>query len=155
MKRYVVGLLFSEDRVYLAMVEKNRPEWQAGLFNGIGGKIEPGEEPLAAMVREFLEETGVEFHAWEPFIHLAAERDRDTGDGDGYEIFFYKAFSNEVFRVETLTDEAISIQHVETILYNPDLAVRNMRWLLPLALDPYVNGGPGGSFIAMRDLGGN
>lgn len=31
----------------------------AGLLNGVGGKLEPGESPLACILREVAEETGV------------------------------------------------------------------------------------------------
>lgn len=31
----------------------------AGLLNGVGGKLEPGETPLACVLREVLEETGI------------------------------------------------------------------------------------------------
>lgn len=55
---YVVGFAFDYlRRVWL--IRKNRPEWQAGKLNGIGGKIEPNETSIEAMSREFMEEAGV------------------------------------------------------------------------------------------------
>ncbi|MCL6417664.1 NUDIX domain-containing protein [Aestuariirhabdus sp. Z084] len=59
MKQYVTGFLFSQDSRQVVLINKINPEWQRGLFNGVGGKIEAGEESAAAMVREFAEETGV------------------------------------------------------------------------------------------------
>lgn len=56
---YVVGFMFSELLYEVCVIKKNRPVWQAGRINGIGGKVEPDEYGLAAMVREFYEETGV------------------------------------------------------------------------------------------------
>lgn len=41
------------------LVHKNKPAWQAGRFNLPGGKIEQGETPCEAAVRELLEETGL------------------------------------------------------------------------------------------------
>jgi 8-oxo-dGTP pyrophosphatase MutT (NUDIX family) len=41
------------------LVLKNRPEWQAGRLNLIGGKVEPGETHEDAARRELLEETGL------------------------------------------------------------------------------------------------
>ena len=35
-----------------------------GLYNGVGGKIEPGELPLMSMIREFTEETGLTHFNW-------------------------------------------------------------------------------------------
>lgn len=55
-KRYCVGFAYYLDHVVL--IKKKRPDFQAGLFNGIGGSLEFGESHLQAMVREFREETG-------------------------------------------------------------------------------------------------
>ena len=46
------------DRVLL--VKKNRPAWQNGRFNLIGGKIEVGETPEQEALRELKEEAGFE-----------------------------------------------------------------------------------------------
>ena len=45
---YVVGLLFSPDRNTVVLINKTKPDWQAGKLNGVGGKIEEGESPLNA-----------------------------------------------------------------------------------------------------------
>ncbi len=55
---YVLGFMFSPDEKKVLLIWKNRPSWQAGKLNGIGGKVNPGETPLEAMEREFIEETG-------------------------------------------------------------------------------------------------
>ena len=39
-KYYVLGFLFSPDCKRVALIIKNRPDWQAGFLNGIGGKID-------------------------------------------------------------------------------------------------------------------
>jgi len=59
MKRYVIGFMFDQQMDKVVLIIKNRPAWQAGLLNGVGGHIEVGETPSVAMVREFEEETGV------------------------------------------------------------------------------------------------
>jgi len=48
--------LFQADQVLLLKV--NRGGW-AGLYNGIGGHLEQGEDPWTAAVRELREETGL------------------------------------------------------------------------------------------------
>lgn len=58
MNRYVVGFLFDDDMKNILLIRKNRPAWQAGKLNGVGGKIERFEQPIAAMAREFYEEAG-------------------------------------------------------------------------------------------------
>lgn len=44
------------------MVHRNKKPNDAhqGKWNGLGGKLEPGEDPLQATVREFLEESGIQ-----------------------------------------------------------------------------------------------
>jgi len=51
------------------LIRKDRPAWRAGRWNGIGDKVEPDEDPLAAMVREGPEEVGQAF-AWRPIARL-------------------------------------------------------------------------------------
>jgi 8-oxo-dGTP diphosphatase len=59
-KRYVVGFYmgFGDDPL-IALIQKKRPKWQEGKFNGIGGHVEETETPFEAMVREFREEAGL------------------------------------------------------------------------------------------------
>lgn len=56
--KYVLGFAF-DDLHRVALILKDKPEWQKGKWNGIGGKVEGDELDVEAMVREFREETGV------------------------------------------------------------------------------------------------
>lgn len=58
--RYVLGFAFDNGQNHVLLIHKNRPAWQARKLNGIGGKVEEGETPDQAMVREFQEETGID-----------------------------------------------------------------------------------------------
>jgi 8-oxo-dGTP diphosphatase len=42
------------------VVLKDKPEQQKGRFNLIGGKVDPGETPKVAAIRELKEETGLD-----------------------------------------------------------------------------------------------
>jgi 8-oxo-dGTP diphosphatase len=53
MIEYVVGFLFNESLDQIALIRKEKPDWQRGKINGIGGKIEENESPEQAMRREF------------------------------------------------------------------------------------------------------
>jgi 8-oxo-dGTP pyrophosphatase MutT (NUDIX family) len=66
MKQYCLGFACDPATREVVLIEKRRPDWQAGLFNGIGGKCEGVETPLEAMIRECVEETGLEDISWTP-----------------------------------------------------------------------------------------
>lgn len=59
MKEYVLvhPKFFNSDKVLLIL--KERPAWQKGRLNLVGGKVEPGEKPEEAAIRELQEESGL------------------------------------------------------------------------------------------------
>lgn len=69
--RYVLG--FAMDRDYVLLLRKARPAWQAGLLNGVGGKVEAYDTSISdAMSREFAEETGADAYP-EKWSHFHTE----------------------------------------------------------------------------------
>jgi 8-oxo-dGTP diphosphatase len=54
--QFTLCLLFHQERVL--MIERKK-EPNIGLWNGVGGHIEPGESPLGSCLREVEEETGI------------------------------------------------------------------------------------------------
>jgi 8-oxo-dGTP diphosphatase len=129
---YVVGLLFSPDQKTVAMVRKNKPAWQAGKLNGIGGKIEPNELGLEAMTREFKEETGVSIMNWERFLTM---RYSNSEAGLAGQIIFYRATSDMIAYVRTMEAEAILTVQVDDVLTRKVECIPNMYWITGLALD--------------------
>ena len=118
---YALGFMFDATVTKLAMIEKKTPAWQRGKYNGIGGKVEPGETPLGAMVREFREETGVVTEAsdWTKF----AEMER-PGD---FKVDVFWAVSDLVHGVETRTAEMVIIAKFDELcLYQ---VVESVPWL--------------------------
>lgn len=127
MRSSVAGFLFSEDTKMVALISKLSPNWQAGKLNAIGGKIEAGEQPIDALVREFEEETGVYIppSEWK-------YRAKIYDEVKGYEVFFFSAFSDALFEVRSMEAEQVNIMSVQTILnYNYPI-IPNLRWLMPL-----------------------
>ena len=122
---YVVGLLFSASRKSVVLIKKNRPKWQKGLWNGVGGHVEPGEQPLDAMRREFLEETGMAVDDWEHRVVYM---------GGDYRIDFYYAVHEYIWHVKTITDERVQAW----LLNDLPQTVPNLRWLIPVMLDPDI-----------------
>lgn len=71
------GLLMYRKGYEVFLVHPGGPYWSAkneGAWTIPKGECEPGEEPLAAAVREFHEETG--FIASEPFLELGSIRQK-------------------------------------------------------------------------------
>lgn len=122
---YTVGFLHNDRRVVL--ICKNRPEWQAGRLNGIGGHVEDSDaSPLACQVREFQEETGVLVPAWDHFLTL---------EGAESQIYCYAAYDagGWMDKVATVTDERV----ITVLFNNPSYSgyyrlVPNLAWILPL-----------------------
>jgi 8-oxo-dGTP diphosphatase len=138
---YSVGFLMDATRVVL--IRKNRPAWQAGLYNGVGGHIEPGETPLQAMAREFREETGLTVvpEYWNYFLRLV---------GNDSSIWFYRARvpSADLNKVQTMTDEEVRIVPLDEVhLLN---VIPNLRWILPFAT--YTEGSCEPAVIWFKDL---
>lgn len=123
-RSYVCGFMFDQLKERVTLILKNRPAWQAGKFNGVGGKIEPGEGPLDAMIREFNEEAGVFFPYWRQFAKLELSR--------GGEIYLFTAVSDAARSVRTMTDEPVGLFPINA-LYEAQ-TMPNVRWLVPMAL---------------------
>lgn len=62
MKNYVVGFITDGKRVLL--IRKNRPDYQKGLYNGVGGLVLENETPVETMIRKTNEETGLQINDW-------------------------------------------------------------------------------------------
>ncbi len=127
--KYVVGLMFDQSGTRVVLMRKTHPEWQAGRLNGIGGKIEPGETAVQAMIREFEEEAGV----W-----------TEAADWRSICILRGTDFSCEVFAgnndscyglAKTMTPEEIVKIATPGFRSMGVKMVSNLPWLISLALD--------------------
>ena len=122
---YVLGFAFDPERRKVGVIRKNRPIWQAGKLNGIGGHIETTDaSPHAAMVREFQEETGLIVPRW---AHFATMHDYYRK----WRVRVYRAFDVPLYDMQTMTDEEVGI--IEVGLHSGD-TLPNLSWLIPLAL---------------------
>jgi 8-oxo-dGTP diphosphatase len=127
MMKYVTGFLFSEDYQSVVLISKLSPSWQAGLLNGVGGKIEQGESEKQAMSREFMEETGVSIDQDQWINFAVIERPSQ------YSVHFFSAKSHLFSSVKSIEKEKVDIFLVTKL---PDNIIHNLRWLIPLASDP-------------------
>lgn len=126
MTGYVVGFLVAPETDEVLLIRKNRPAWQAGLLNGPGGHVEPGESAMDAMRREFWEEAGLEAPWWTKMLlmHLPAA-----------DIWFFRWRCAPSFlrQAESRTDEPVEVWRIADLLQPGAPIVPNLRWLLPLA----------------------
>jgi 8-oxo-dGTP diphosphatase len=122
--QYVVGFLIrvniQKQGYEVALIQKNRPAWQKGKWNGIGGHIEVGETPLEAMKREFNEEAGVLSERWEQYCTVYYS--------DAI-IHFFRNFGD--LDIQTKTDEIVFWQPLDKLTDN---VIPNLHWLIPLSL---------------------
>ncbi len=143
-REMVAGFCFDDIGRSLALIEKQKPKWQIGKLNAIGGKtditehkshidssiVSALEDPETAMEREFQEETGVFIHAkeWIPFVTLS---------GKDFVVYFYKIFNTEYFRdVTTNERETVYKCMVTTFLNGYRLKLMyNLLWMIPMCLD--------------------
>lgn len=134
--RYCLGFVFNQTRDSVLLIRKERPDWQRGKLNGVGGKLEYQEDPCLGMVREFKEETDVDtvLSMWNKFAELIF--DNDGGELHAYWLVDQYTFDN----AKTVTDEPLQRITVDQ-LQHTDHVIPNLKWLVPAALS------------AMRDRG--
>ena len=132
-KKYVAGFLFSENGIHVALVEKQKPDWQKNKWNAIGGKIEDGESALQAMQREFKEEAGLDISNWSIFCVLTGNDADYVNNGNDYEVHFFSHFSDDVYKVKTMETEQILYHSTKAIMFMD--TIPNLKWLIPLALE--------------------
>jgi 8-oxo-dGTP diphosphatase len=105
--KYVVGYLFNRDTNEVCLIQKNRPKWQKGRLNGVGGHIDAGERDIA----------------WRQFLFIT---------GTGYELYCFTAKSEgkNLNNIHSVTDEIIGWYPVESL---PQNILPNLKWIVPMA----------------------
>ena len=119
-KQYVLGFLFTPYGNSVLLIGKNRPESQRGLLNGIGGKVEAGETPDAAMKREAFEEAGIRRAVWSPI---------GTISNRWLTVFCFCARQSQGEEFVTRTDEVLTYHHVADL--DGQALARRPRAILP------------------------
>lgn len=122
---YTVGFAFDETREHVVLIKKNRPTWQLGMYNGIGGGIELEEEliPWRTQTRKFEEETGVKTSKWN-YVGEFRLKSRL--------LYVYTIKTNDIFNCKTTTDEEVEIFRVDKL---PKNLVKSVRWMIYFIID--------------------
>ena len=130
MNNYVVGFAFSEDKRRVLLVKKKRPEWQKGALNGIGGKIEEGEDtetPYIAMHRETKEETGLVLD----WYHRGVMQGTNN-DGSDFSCHIFCACSDDIWSFVQVEDEVLAVWRVDLVRHVRHIS--NLEFILPYLL---------------------
>jgi len=128
MRNYVLGFMIDTAKNEILLIKKNRPAFQAGKLNGIGGKIEGDEKPIQAIIREVEEETGLftsEFD-WLNFGYMELP--------DGGKIHLFRTFRSDLESAKSMTDEEVMIKELNYNELRP-LVMPNLIWLIDASLD--------------------
>jgi 8-oxo-dGTP diphosphatase len=131
MQSYCLGFIFDALQDNVLLIQKRRPEWQVGKLNGIGGKVETGETPLEAMVRETREECDllIQEALWQRVAQLEGKT--------FYAEVFTSVLTDQNSLIQSLTDEEVQWYPIHPL---PDLVISNLNWLIPLARDRVLHG---------------
>ena len=128
--RTLIFLLRERD-VLLLRLPDNRGAW-GGLYNGIGGHIEQGEDPLSAARREILEETGLTPEG----LRLCGVVNVDSGEqlGIGLYVFVGEVRSGDFRNSPEGEPIWISLEQIDQAPVVEDIPL-----LLPKALEAYMS----------------
>lgn len=130
-KRYTIGIVFSDNFEKVILISKKRPDWQQGKMNFPGGKYEASENlAQSCIAREFREETSLNI----PFTHwfkIGEIRGRD------YVCDILTAVYLEQYgELKTTTDENVAWYYTHSL---PRNLISNIRFLIPFATAFYVH----------------
>lgn len=127
---YSLGFIFDSSTQNVLLIQKQKPEWQKGKLNGIGGKCESGEKSIDCMIRETKEETGLETSA-KAWTYIGAMK-QSFGDVDVFTLKYEGSPSD----AQHADHEEIAWLEAEQL---PNNVMQNLRWLIPLAQDKLRN----------------
>lgn len=110
-REYTLGFAFSSDFSKVLLIQKNRPIWQEGKLNGIGGKLEECDQtPIDGMIREFKEETNIDTSdcRWQ-FISNHFKPGLKDYDPESYTVFIFATVLSKkhMAQLKQNTDEAL------------------------------------------------
>lgn len=129
---YTLGIYFNKALDEVLLIKKNRPEWQKGMYNFPGGKIEKSETAYECISREFYEECGIKvpIFSWKRILHII--------NRPNYNIDVFVTTQDDKYGViRNMEDETLEWFYVDRL---PNNIIFNLRWMVPYALDSMGKG---------------
>lgn len=119
-----LGFVFDSTGKRVLLVHKKKPVWQNGKLNGIGGKIESGENIHECIARECMEESSLKIppQNWQHFGTIQ-EKDCDI------EVFATQYLGAVTDAVKTDHEEIEWFYHKRL----PTTVIKNLYFLIPAA----------------------
>lgn len=153
--KFVATLAFKKEEAYVALVRKDTKKLPHlnGKWNGIGGKMEIGESPVGAAMREFFEETGIrvekdnmvflEHQIYTTGIRMTESARYCVGD----EIYWYATRVDPLAILPSYNDVGERMHWERTYstseVYTDDFLAPNVGWLIHKAITylrtPYLD----------------
>ncbi|MEW9698687.1 NUDIX domain-containing protein [Paenibacillus sp. SI8] len=121
----------------ILLLNRDKPSWM-GCWNGIGGKVEQGEQPRTSMEREIGEETGISAYVLH-FKGLVTWRVDGAGFGGMY-LYVAQVDSHLEFATPLRMNEGIlDWKHIDWIMHDENLGIAtNLPKCLDIALKDSV-----------------
>lgn len=139
---YVLGFIFDLYSSKVLLIRKEKPNWQKGFFNGVGGKIEETDETIyIAMARECKEETGAFTHHldWRKFCTMEG-RNCPDGDWNVHCFSYFIPMPDMKYSFFTIEEEMVVWKDLNVINTTDLKLLGNIPWLIGMALDHRSNG---------------
>ncbi|WP_418187290.1 NUDIX domain-containing protein [Aliarcobacter lanthieri] len=108
--RCVLGIITDGKKILL--LRKNNPDWQRGLYNGIGGKVDIDSTPIDTIIKISKEEIGLDILNWNELETIIL--------ANGVELTYLLSLVDEeqIKKAKSLTDERLEIFNIDKLPRN-------------------------------------
>ncbi|SES65718.1 8-oxo-dGTP diphosphatase [Oceanobacillus limi] len=132
MLKYTIAFIKRGNEILL--LNREAATWM-GSWNGVGGKLEPGETPTACIMREIYEETGIRVNEVVDKGTVTWNVNRAHSDNGMY-AFVVELPDTYNFKTPLKTSEGIlDWKKIDWILHPDNTGVANLRYFLPKMLE--------------------